>query len=348
MDTRRRRSDRHKRRPRKRKKLFVSFLLLFSLLFISTAAFAVFQYELGKNNAQQNLTEANDSDEMLEDETEVHEFQSKEPENNEPINVLLIGVDTAEDEPARTDTIMVAQYDPKNGDAKLASIMRDTYVEIPGYRDNKINASFFLGGPDLLRETIEHNFGLDLHYYAMVNFDGFVEVVDTIAPKGIEVDVEDRMYYQSGSTVIDFEPGTQVLDGQQALNYVRFRSDANNDFGRVERQQEMLTLLKDELLTVSGLTRVPRLIGSVEPYLDTNIKTTRMLSLGRDFILNPVDDVQTLRIPVKDGYSDQHYSHAGAVLELDFEKNKEAIHSFFSNESKGFANDSTSEDDEDM
>ncbi|WP_368503771.1 LCP family protein [Alkalihalophilus sp. As8PL] len=343
MDTRTKRSVQRKRRPRKRKKLYVSFLLLFSFLFLSTAAFAVLQYEIGKSNANQNLSENTNT---TTENTEEQEFQSKEPENNEPINVLLIGVDTADDEPARTDTIMVAQYDPKNGDAKLASIMRDTYVEIPGYRDNKINASFFLGGPDLLRETIEHNFGLDLHYYAMVNFDGFVEVVDTVAPNGIEVDVKDPMYYSSGSTEINFKPGLQKLDGKEALNYVRFRSDANNDFGRVQRQQEMISLIKDEVLSVSGITRVPRLIGSIEPYLDTNIKTTRLLSLGRDFLLNPVDDIDTLRIPVQDGYYDEYYSHAGSVLELDFEKNREAINSFFSNPSEGFANDSQTKDED--
>ncbi len=315
------------------------------MLFLSTAAFAVIQFELGKNTATKNIdNNQTDSDEVTDDIEDETEFNSKEPENNEPINVLLIGVDTADDEPARTDTIMVAQYNPKTGDAKLASIMRDTYVEIPGYRDNKINASFFLGGPDLLRQTLEHNFGLDLHYYAMVNFDGFIEVVDTIAPNGVEVDVENRMYYSVGNTVIDFQPGLQTFDGHDALNYVRFRSDRNNDFGRVERQQEMLSILKDELLTLSGITRVPRLVGSLEPYINTNLRTTRILSLGRDFLLNPVDDIDTLRIPVQNGYTDKHYSHAGAVLELDFEKNREAITSFFSESSATLAKDSTEDE----
>ncbi|WP_017726912.1 LCP family protein, partial [Halalkalibacterium ligniniphilum] len=257
------------------------------------------------------------------------QFTPDKPENEETLNVLLIGVDTEENEPARTDTIMVAQYSPKDGTAKLASIMRDSYVSIPGYQDNKINAAFFFGGPELLRQTIKENFDLDVHYYAMVNFDGFVSLVDAIAPNGIELDIKNRMYYQSSNTYIDFQPGVQTLDGQQALNYVRFRSDSNNDFGRVARQQEMLSLLKDELLSLSGLTRVPRLIGQIEPYIDTNITTGKVISLGRDFLLNPVEEIETLRIPIENGYVDRTYSHAGQVLELDFEKNRQAISAFF-------------------
>lgn len=326
VDTRMRRKQAYKKKPKRKRKLLIMFLMMFSILFTVSAAYAVLQFEAGRKDSQNNPNEMN-SGEAIGDEVEV-----KEPENDEPINVLLIGIDTSDQEPARTDTIMIAQYDAKNGEAKLASIMRDTYVEIPGRSKNKINAAFAFGGADLLRQTIEHNFDLDIHYYAMVNFDGFVEVVDTIAPGGLEVDIERRMFYQdgSGSTTIDFQPGLQTLDGQAALKYVRFRNDRLNDFGRVQRQQEILMLLKDELLSFSGLTRVPRLIGAVEPHLVTNIRTSRMLSLGRDFVLNPIKELDTLRIPVENGYQDEYYSHAGSVLEMDVDKNVQAITEFFS------------------
>lgn len=344
MDTRRNRREVSKKKPKRKRKLMVMFVMMFSILFIATAAYAVIQYETGRNESQANITPANET-EMTEEQDVV---EVKEPENNEPINVLLIGADTSDQQPARTDTIMITQYDPKTGDAKLASIMRDTYVEIPGRSNNKINAAFAFGGPDLLRDTIEQNFDLDIHYYAMVNFDGFVDVVDTIAPNGLEVNIENRMYYQdsAGSTTIDFQPGLQTLDGQEALNYARFRNDAQNDFGRVQRQQQILTLLKDELLSFSGLTRVPRLIGAVEPHLETNIQTTRMLSLGRDLVLNPVSQIETLRIPIDEGYHNEYYSHAGSVLEMDKTKNVQALQEFFSRQSSLAAETSTDEAEE--
>lgn len=326
MSSRINRRQLQKQKIKKRKrKLFFSFLLTFAILFVATASYAMFQFEAGRQDSLNNLA-TNEKNEQIGNEVEV-----KEPENDEPINVLLIGVDTEKNEPARTDTILIAQYDPIHGEAKLASIMRDTYVEIPGRSNNKINAAFAFGGAELLRETIEHNFDLDIHYYAMVNFDGFVQVVDTIAPDGLEVDIEKRMYYvdKYAGLTIDFQPGLQRLNGEQTLKYVRFRNDAQNDFGRVQRQQEVLTLLKEELLSLSGLSRIPRIIGAVEPHIDTNIKTAKLISLGKDFVLNPATELQTMRIPVEGSYRNKSYSHAGTVLEIDFEENRKAIQQFF-------------------
>lgn len=336
------RKQHHRKKTKRKRKLFVTLIMAFSILFVATASYAMIQFDAGRKNSENKL--ASNETNSGEDEVEV-----KEPENDEPINVLLIGVDTAENEPARTDTIMIAQYDPVHGEAKLASIMRDSYVEIPDRSNNKINAAFAFGGADLLRKTIEQNFDLDIHYYAMVNFDSFIEVVDTVAPDGLEIDIEKRMYYNdnAGGTTIDFQPGLQKLDGHETLNYVRFRHDNQNDFGRIQRQQEVLKLLKDELLSFSGIARVPRLIGAVEPHIETNIRTAKMISLGKDFVLNPVTDLEMIRIPVEGGYDEGNYSHAGTVLELDLEKNVQALHDFFSNESTVAADEDTdSENDE--
>lgn len=315
-----------KKKQRNKKRRLLTVLMVFSLFLIVSVAYGAFQYESARQGSINSLDGGADAKP-----SEETEFNADESEKGEPINVLLVGIDTDEGEPARTDTIMIAQYNPKEGAVKIASIMRDSYVSIPGYRDNKINTSFFLGGPELLRKTIKENFDIDLHYYAMVNFDGFVRVVDIVAPNGVEVDIERRMYYQDNyaGMTIDFQPGPQTLDGEQALKYVRFRNDGNNDFGRVQRQQEMLSLLKDELLSLRGITRLPSLVGSLEPYVDTNLTTGKVLNYGKDFLLNPVTSVNTLTIPVEDGYTDKRYSHAGAVLELDFDKNKKELHDFF-------------------
>ncbi|WP_240374843.1 LCP family protein [Bacillus piscicola] len=255
----------------------------------------------------------------------------KENKTEKGLNFLLVGVDDEESGGARTDTILLAHLKPKSGEVKLASIMRDSYVEIPGHQNNKINASFAFGGIDLLRQTIEENFDIPIDYYATVNFDGFVEVADTVAPEGLEIDIEKRMYYSdhSGNVNIDFYPGTQHLNGEQLLKYVRFRSDSENDFGRVARQQQVLKMLKDELLTVKSVVKVPQLIGAIRPNLDTDVPTSKMLSLGKDTLLNPVENIETIRIPADDTFIDQRYSHAGAVLELDMEKNKQQLREFF-------------------
>ncbi|WP_246589928.1 LCP family protein [Desertibacillus haloalkaliphilus] len=329
-------NSRIKRKKQRRKRLKKKALLLAFLTVMLFAVVVVYQFDSGRKESLQQISSANingESKSNEDNETNEIEFNTDHIENeNEYINVLLVGVDAEEGNQARTDTIMVAQYHPKEGIAKLVSIMRDTYVSIPGYRDNKINSSFFFGGPELLRKTIKENFNIDVEYYAMVNFDGFVQVVDTIAPSGIDIDIANRMYYHDpyADLTIDFQPGEQTLDGQETLNYVRFRSDSENDFGRVRRQQEVLDLLKDELLSFSGITRIPKLVGTIDPYVDTNIQGSKILSLGRDFFLNPIEEVETLTIPIDGGYVDDRVAHAGAILKPDLEKNKQALDDFFS------------------
>ncbi|MCT8140409.1 LCP family protein [Anaerobacillus sp. CMMVII] len=295
------------------------------LLAFSAFAYTNHQYEKARKESLRVIEENNGKQQG----TENIDFKG-DHDIADHIHILLIGVDSEGDGPARTDTIIVAQYQPKNGKVKLISLMRDSYVSIPGYRDNKINTAFFFGGPELLRQTIKENFDIDIHYFASIDFNGFERVVDIISPDGIEVDIERRMFYQdvTGNVYINFEPGIQRLDGKEALNYVRFRSDRENDFGRVRRQQEILSKLKDELLTFSGVTRLPTLLGAVEPYITTNIQNKHFLDYGRSFFLNPIDQVETLTIPTQGSYIDSRYSHAGAVLELDMEINKKAIHEF--------------------
>lgn len=309
------------------KRKLVRFSLLIGLLLGVTFVYAGYQYESGRHQALKNLEIDPETEQV---EIEFNPVDKDEPEN-ENMNVLLIGADNDGNGPARTDTIMIAQYRPKEGAVRIASIMRDTYVSIPGYQNNRINTSFFLGGPELLRQTIKENFDINLDYYALVDFNGFVHTVNTIAPNGIEIEIEKRMYYhdQHADLLIDFQPGLQTLDGNEILEYARFRSDYENDFGRVRRQQQVITLLKDELLSVSGMTKLPRLLGLVEPYIQTNLDHKKLLSVGKDFFLNPIHDIETLTIPVQGGFSERRYSHAGEVLEPDFDKNKEELFEFF-------------------
>lgn len=313
------------------------FKMIVGIFFVSLFAlvsYAYIQFDTSRDLSIQEIQQVNDTKENVNEPKKIEkkepiEFQADKTVKNKPIHVLLVGVDSDDGVHSRTDTIMIAQYAPKNGTLKLASIMRDSYVDIPGYANNKINTSFFLGGLELLRQTIKENFEIDLHYYAMVNFEGFVKIVDIIAPNGIEVEIEEDMVYQMGDVNINFQPGPKMLDGKEALNYVRFRNQTESDFGRVRRQQNLLNQLKNEILTLRGMTRVPQVIGAIDPYIDTNISTTKTLAYAKDLLIKPVDEIETLTIPVNDGFENKYYRHAGAVLELDLNANKEALHKFF-------------------
>lgn len=152
---------------------------------------------------------------------------------------LLVGSDgrtSSPEEGSRTDTIML-MVDPLVGRPTLLSVPRDSWVEIPGYGMGKINASYSIGGPSLLIETVEQNMGLRVDHYVEIGFEGIVWLTDAVG--GVELcidyDVDDEL---SGLVM---EAGCSVLEGQQALAFCRMRySDPKGDLGRIERQQQWI------------------------------------------------------------------------------------------------------------
>lgn len=312
---------------RKRRKKIVLKLFLALLTFLSvTVGYFIYQYNAGANLAEPV------------EQKEEYQFHG-EKSLNDTVNVLLLGVDARpSEEQSRTDSIMVAQYDPKEGTAKLISIMRDIYTEIPGYQNYKINTAFYLGGPDLLRETLKNDFDLDVEYYALIDFNGFENMVDVIAPKGVEINVEKPM---SANIGVALKPGLQKLNGKELLGYARFRKDAESDFGRVRRQQQVMHALKDELLSLSNISRTPKFMGTAEQYIQTNIKKTEMLDIMKDFMFHRPSQIETLTIPIANSFTDVRYDHVGLALDIDFEQNKNAIHSFLEGDSQDYQTDMT-------
>lgn len=268
-------------------------------------------------------------------ETEIGESEkvNKEPSAivNETRNFLLIGVDSRGEEDSRSDAIVLASYEPSGESIKLVSLMRDSYVKIPDYQYmySKLNHAYYIGGKELLKDTIEQNFGIQIDHTAIIDFKGFTAMLDAIAPDGIEAEVSAAMIEDMG---LDLEQGKQKLKGSDILSYVRFRHDGQSDFGRVDRQQEILIGLKDEVMnqfsSPAGLARFPEVISQAMKYVETDLKIEEALSLGVKFLMNPVTDIETLRVPVEDSYENKTYEHAGSVLQLDFEENSEALKQF--------------------
>ncbi|MBS4174597.1 LCP family protein [Bacillus sp. FJAT-49736] len=309
------RFDKKTRRKKRRRRIIFLFVLLF---IIAIAAYAVLQYYSGVKQAENDGIKK-----------EKIEFHGKKDANGK-VNFLLLGIDQRKNEKSRTDSMMVAQYDPKNKTFKLISLMRDMFVEIPGYKNYKLNTAYFLGGPELLRKTIKQNFDLDIQYYVMVNFKGFEKIVDTVAPDGVEINVKQEMSKNIGVTL---HPGLQKLHGKELLGYARFRHDAKGDFGRVERQQEVIKALKDEVLSVNGFAKAPKLLGTIEPYIQTNMNTSDAIALASEFLLKRPKNIDSLTVPVQGAYQNAYISYDGAVLQIDKEKNQQAINDFLNGKS---------------
>lgn len=307
---------RKQKKKGKRKKIVLTITVTFLIFILCGVGYGYYQFNQGMNLVK---------DKVQENKIDKVEFHAEEIPNT--TNILLLGVDAhKEGENSRTDSIMILQY-TKDHETKMISIMRDSYVPIPGHGKQKINAAYSIGGVELLRQTIQENFGIGLEYYAMIDFKGFEDMIDVIAPNGVTVDVEKPMSSHIG---VKLEKGIQQLNGKELLGYARFRHDARGDFDRVGRQQKVLKAIKDEVLTVKGITtNVPKTLGLIQPYVQTNMSTFELAKLGSDFILRGNNkNINTLRIPEDQTFAEKRYDKVGAVLELDIEKNKQILEEF--------------------
>ncbi|TKH10752.1 LytR family transcriptional regulator [Peribacillus simplex] len=255
-------------------------------------------------------------------------------ENQESVKTfLLIGVDTRGEEKSRSDAIILAKYFPEQEKLKLASIMRDSYVKIPGNKTgyNKINAAYYYGGRELLKKTIQENFGVKVDHVAVIDFQGFVKMVNLLAPEGVTVNVDQEIIDDMS---IQASVGKNVLHGEEILKYVRFRHDDESDFGRVERQQEVMVQLKtafiNQISSFEGMAALPSIIEQGLSYLDTDIGLKTIMEMGPKAVFHTPDTVETLRVPVEGSFKDEIYPQSGAVLEIDYTKNKKALQEFFS------------------
>lgn len=213
----------------------------------------------------------------------------------DPIHILLLGVDTrpSETTAGRSDSIIVVRIDPEEKRVDMFSIPRDLAVDIPGFSDGvKVNSAFPWGesydvpggGPTLVAQTIWHNFGVRIDYFATVDIPGLEEIVDAIG--GVVVDVKaplkDDQYPTDdyGYQRIYFPAGLQKLNGEEAVQYARTRH-ADNDFFRSERQQEVLLAIREQAIEGGLITRLPELIARVGDAVRTDLSPSQVYSLAR-------------------------------------------------------------------
>lgn len=223
--------------------------------------------------------------------------------NKDQINVLILGKGGADHEgPNLTDTIIVVSIKPKTGETALISIPRDLYVELPKWGSKKINSAYALeeevsrgGGAEFTSKVIQGIFGVPIHYYIVVNFDGFRDLVNAVG--GIRVYV-DRAFTDQGfptpnfkTRLVSFEAGWQVMTGERALQFARSRHGSNGestDFARARRQQKIILAIKDKILTKDILLNPPRLIEvtrELEKFVETDVGLSNLWHLIK-FISN--------------------------------------------------------------
>ncbi|MGF7049396.1 LCP family protein required for cell wall assembly [Paenibacillus sp. DS2015] len=205
-------------------------------------------------------------------------------EGMELVSILIMGVDgrgLTEGEIPRSDSMMVATLDPIEKKIHLFSILRDAYVDIPEHSKDRINTAI-THGPNTAMKAISDLLGIPVQYYVYTDFQGFIKLVDSVG--GVDFFVEKDMKYSSKADKheydIDLKKGMQHLDGDKALQYVRFRHDALSDYTRTERQREFFKTVADKMQSTTSIMKLPAILEEVSPFVDTNLSINDMWKLA--------------------------------------------------------------------
>ena len=240
------------------------------------------------------------------------------------INILLIGQDRRPGEGRqRSDAIILCTVNKKDGSVTMTSFMRDMYVQIPGYQDDRITACYPLGGMKLLDECIEKNFGIRVDGNVEVDFDGFAGIIDAMGGVDIELtDAEAR--YLNGYYHWNLSSGLNTLNGEQALGYARNRSIGNSDFERTNRQRKVVNALIERSRSLS-LKQIDSLLKELLPMVTTDLTNSQIMGYAADvFPMLKNISVVSQRVPA-DGMFQSAMIRGMDVLLPDLEASRQML-----------------------
>ncbi len=258
----------------------------------------------------------------------------KEEEN--VINILLLGTDKYDsDTLTASDATMILTLDTVNKRIKLCSIMRDTYVEVPGQDPCNINDVIIKGGPELTLKTINTNFNLQIDKFVQVNLNSLPKIIDILGGVEINVTEEEVPYINSLVNSIDSNNGTsnpgitsaglQTLNGTQASAYSRIRSTAGRDYKRTERQRDVLSSLYAKFKTAS-ISQLTDLMNNILPLVSTNITDSEILSILGKVLTMGVSEIEQSRFPL-DGQHEMILTDMYHMI-IDKEQTTNEMHKF--------------------
>lgn len=310
--------------PKRRKKKHtvlatISILLVLTIVF--TGGIGIFAYSKVKH-----LVDCITVDEPLKDNEYIS--SSELYSNSEQINILLVGSDAREkDTNARSDTMILLTIDNKNGQLKLTSFLRDLYVDIANEKGskNKLNASFSWGGIQMLRDTLELNFKVEIPYYVIVDFEVFQQIIDAIG--GIKVEVTEKEaayinYLRKTSVDVskdfpeDIEMGNNYFNGAQALWYSRIRK-WDSDFMRTQRQRKVIEAIVEKAKTCD-ISELYEIAEEILPLVRTNIPSDDTMKIGTDAIIKGAYKYPIVQhqVPADETWDNASHKNVGATVDF--------------------------------
>jgi polyisoprenyl-teichoic acid--peptidoglycan teichoic acid transferase len=303
MENKKNRSDRSKPNKKKRKKHII-IVIVFILLAVISVAIGSFYGELSKIKTTKISTDNKD----LGISNEAQQKIEQEDPNNQIVNIALFGVDRrSQNEASRSDSLMIATIDKKHKKIKISSIMRDSYVDVPGHGKTKITHAYAYGGAQLAIRTLNENFQLNIKDYITVDFFSLEKIINALGGVQINVTKEElsliNEYVTETAAIEKVTPpvlpkaGLQKLNGMQAVAYSRIRHTAGGDYERTERQRTVLTALFNKVQE-GGVTKYPSIVSTVLPFTETSIDKLDMISMGTSVLTSGTKTLDQERFPL--------------------------------------------------
>jgi polyisoprenyl-teichoic acid--peptidoglycan teichoic acid transferase len=280
------RADKHKKKKRTWLRV-VGIILLLMLLGGGAYAYSIYH---SLNSAVETMHEPTDRGKSDKRSEEV-KFQERDP-----FSVLLMGVDERENDKGRSDTMIVLTVNPDTKSVKMLSIPRDTLTDIVGYgtRD-KINHAYAFGGVEMAMDTVEEMLDIPIDYYVQINMEGFEDIVNAVGG----ITVNNDLSFEAGG--YSFPEGQVDLNGKKALAYTRMRyDDPRGDFGRQNRQRQIIQGIIREGASVSSLWKFDDIFDALGSNVKTNIKFKEMVDIQKHY-KDASKDIEQIKIEAGSG-----------------------------------------------
>lgn len=302
----------------KRHKVLTTFLLILFIIFFGLIGGVL--WILNKDKV--DIVSPEDVDPTA-DQVKIAEEEQKD---KDVFNILLVGTDTRDPDAdmGRSDSMMLVSFNKKQNKATIISFLRDSLVEIDGHGKSRLGHTYAYGGVGLTINTLNKTYGLDIQNYMTISFDNLVGIIDELGGVTVPITEEEAEYYRQNG-MPDIVAGDVTLTGSQALAHARNRT-LGSDFERTRRQRSVMYGIYNKVMEQKDPTTILPLINYCMTQVKTNMSVSEIYSWAKEVLATDNLKTQQACVPQEGTYQSVSYNGM-AVLEIDFDANKEFIDS---------------------
>ena len=252
-------------------------------------------------------------------------------------HILLLGCDSyTRNSPQRTDSMIIFSINPSTGSLKMTSLMRDTWVKVPGRSSHrKLTELCTVGGPELTVRAVNECFGMEIEKYALISMAGIAEIIDLLGGLDLDVTEEERKALNRGLFDLSGLSGMEQLEqsgenvhlnGNQATAYARIRK-IDSDFVRTERQRIVLLAMAEKIRSGASAATMLTIVNTLLEYIDTNLSLTEIMAIALAGLKMDLSQTEELRLPADGTFESGMYGNTWCI-KPNFEKNAQLLQEF--------------------